>query len=231
MSGDADQPSASLLSSCGLQGGNQHRRTVITVRTAATERREQPVDRRHIVLGECVDTRNATIVRDGTGSEEHHVGGTRDHQLHSSGPADGTQRRAQRDDNRQRECAGFGVGRLHVALEHELDRQLFELGMMRLYRDRLCDDVARDHGFGNGIDTPGQQTEQLQQALESFTFRAQRDGRGPEGRRLLFGQIGRRGDGTDTVAQAMCQPAQQIVMYGEPTGRPETGRVQRLAAH
>ena len=33
MSGDADQPSASLLSSCGLQGGNQQRRPGITVRT------------------------------------------------------------------------------------------------------------------------------------------------------------------------------------------------------
>ncbi len=193
--------------------------------------RQQPVERAHvehqyvgisvgISVGDALA--GAAIAGD---LDPHHV--PVGIQGHANGSAAGTHtaRRRQRHAQRMYQRAGISANRLHVVTGHHGARHIPVLGMMLEQCQRGTHTVAGHHGFGSGITTPRQLSQLLQQSVQTVGIGAQSGEHAFVGKTRRIEQRSDSRNRRHAIAERMCQPTQQIVMYQEPSRR------ARVAAH
>ena len=183
--------------------------------------REQPVDGVQIVartdvrlrlLGACPELHMVAV----HAQRYHH------------GPLAQAGRGEQRDRRGVRDGAGFGAHGEYIALRGHDDRATTHDRMLLRQSPRLLHRVGEQHRLESGIGPTGKLADQLQQPLEPVGIASHPVDEPRIGHDARFQHSGRCRHGRHAIADRMCQPAQQFVMNGEPSLRPDW--VRRLPA-
>ncbi len=212
----------------GLQGGQLDEAAVGIGVSVSVAPRQQPADRARVerqrigvaltsaAVGGHLDAHDIAF-----GGERHadtRPRGAVAARCHATGCRHGhTQRVLQRQ--------WIGSHRLHVVGDHHGTAHVPVFGMVLEQRQGSAHTVAGHQGLEIGVVTSRQLSQLLQQSVQAVGIHAQ------SGEHALVGntrRIEERGDGRDrrhAIAERMCQPAKQIVMYREPARRPH------VAAH
>ena len=202
----------------GLQGRQLNAAAVRIRVTASVASRQKPVDRARVerqfiglaltgaAIGGHLDPHHLAL-----GGQRHAYAGAA--RSHSAGRR---QRHAQRVLQRRRlgsdwlDIVGGDHGAGHVPV----------VGMMLEQRQGSAHTVAGQQRFEIGVAASRQLPQLLQQPVQTVGIGTQ------SGEHAFVGntrRIEERGDGGDrrhAIAERMCQPAEQIVMYREPARRP-----------
>ncbi len=134
----------------------------------------------------------------------------------------------QRDRHRVRDRAGLGAHRKHIALRGHDNRPATHDRMLLRQSPRLFHRIGEQHRLQGGVGPTGKLANQLQQPLEPVGIAPHPLDEPRIGHHARFEHAGRCRHGRHAIADGMCQPAQQFVMNGEPSFRPDW--VRRLAA-
>ena len=206
----------------GLQRGQFDQAAVRIRVTASLASRQQPIDsagverqftgiaRARAAIGRQLDAHHVAL---GTQCEANRR--ARRSRTAGAYPA----RRHQRHAQCVLQRGGIGSHRLDIVGYDQGTAHVPVFGMMFEQRERRPHAIAGHQGFEIGFGPSRQLSQLLQQTVQAVGIQAQ------SGEHLFVGstrRIEERGDGRDgrhAVAESMCQPTQQIVMYREPTLR------------
>ncbi len=123
------------------------------------------------------------------------------------------------DDNRVLQRGGIGPRRCEIVTDNQLARDITQCRVKRVQLDRRARSIGRHDWLSFATVVARQQSQKVQEVLELVGFDAQHV------RRSLIGLIRQPDhlrDGRNrrnAVAQRVCQPAEQFVMYSKPARR------------
>ncbi len=190
--------------------------------TASVASRQQPVDRARVerqFIGLALT--GASI---GRHLDPHHVafGGERhaDPRANSAAATNSNPaRRRQGHAQRVLQRGWLGSYRLDIVGGDHGAAHVPVFGMMLEQRQRRADAVARHQRFDVSIAASRQLPHLLQQTVQPIGIGAQSGEHAFVGNARRIDERGDRRDRRHPIAERMCQPAKQIVMYREPTRR------------
>lgn len=202
----------------GAERGQLDRTTAVGQDRVSVSGREEPID--GLDVQRIVDTVNSAARMEWTlDGKPHNVIGTADG--NSNAPL--VDRRPFRDA----ESNGDGLGQRDMVTPRRLDvvglRQLagnaVEHSMVAVQLDRRSRCIGRHDRLGVPVIAARQQPDQVQNPFQLVGFDAQQLRRRSAGPFLRFDEVGSSGDRGHTVAERVCQPAEQFVVYGKPARR------------
>jgi len=129
----------------------------------------------------------------------------------------------QRDRGGMQQGPGLGAHGHHVPHQQ---RPQFAAPQQRMLLDEApgaVHGVGEEHGLEPGVPAARQLAQLVQQSLEPFSVEAQTFQETGVGHFAGIQHTGRRGDRREPVADGMCQCAQQLVMYTEPSFGADVG--------
>ncbi len=209
----------------GLQRGHGHRTPGWVGGGVSVAAGQQPVDGDRVV-------RERDTVRITVGDLAHVARGEPDFvtdgfELGVDRPGTHACGRQQRHGGGMQQGTGFRADGHHVT---DQPRTEFSATQQRMLLDqalRTIQGVGEQHGFERGVTTPGQVPQQMQQPLEPFRIGTQAVEKSCIGHFAGIQHPGRRGDRRQPVADGMCQSAEQLVMYREPSFGADVGLTNR----
>ena len=205
-----------------LQRGQFDQAAVRIRVTASLASRQQPVD------SAGVDRQFTGIPRSGAAIgrqlDAHHVALGRQRDANrcarrSSTAGANPARRHQRHAQRVLQRGGIGSYRLDIVGHDQGATHVPILGMMLEQRQCRTHAVDGHQGFEIGFGPSRQLPQLLQQTVQTVGIDAQSGEHPFVGDTRRIEERGNGRDGRHAVAESMCQPTQQIVMYREPTLR------------
>ena len=168
--------------------------------------------------------RRLTSVDDGIGVRSHHVNtdGVRcaanvhARCTHTTGSS---LRDIQRNDNRVLQRGGVGPRRCKVVIDNQLARDFTERRIKCVQRDRRARSIGRHDRLSFAAVATRQQSQELQEVFQLVGFDAQHVRRPLVGLMRQFDHMRDGRDRCNAVAERVCQPAEQFVMYRKPARR------------
>ncbi len=204
-----------------LQRGHGHRTPGWVCGGVAIAAGQQPVDGEHVVREwNAVRVTTDDIARMARGEPDVVSDGF---QFGVDGAAPRTGGRQQRDRGGMQQRTGFGAHGHHVTHQYRAHIAATQQRMLLDQALRTIQRVGEEHGLERGITASWQLTQLVQQPLEPFGIDAQSFEEAGIGYFAGIQHTGRRGDRREPVADGMCQCAQQLVMYTEPSFGADVG--------
>ena len=206
----------------GLQRRQLDQATIRIGVTSSFASRQQPIDSAGVErqFGSVALT-GAAISRQ---LDSHDVAfGGQCHANRGAGRSASTTAHATRRHQRHTKCvlqrARIGSHRLDIIGYDHGATQIPVVGMVFEQRQRRTHTIAGHQGFQISIGASRQLPQLLQQTVQSVGIRSQAGEHTFVGNTRRIEERGNRCDRRDAIAECMCQPTQQIVMYREPTRR------------